>query len=80
MTNVMPKIDEIKACPFCGGLPEITKHYKDDMFKLRHWCPIVGTLDFDWKNNRDQVITTWNTRKEPIECNSIPNKPPKKLG
>jgi hypothetical protein len=54
--------EELLPCPFCMQVPEISKHHKEDLWRLGHVCPIVGTISIDWMNSREALCLLWNTR------------------
>jgi hypothetical protein len=54
--------DMPRDCPFCGAQPEITKHFKEEMWSLMHKCPKVGVIYMDWTARKDRHIAAWNTR------------------
>jgi hypothetical protein len=54
---------EFKPCPFCGETPAPTKHFKEDMWRMIHRCPIVGAIMFDWADDVNHIAKQWNTRK-----------------
>ena len=56
--------DDLLPCPFCGGIPVITKHFRDESYRLSHSCPIAGPITFDWRDERIDLVTRWNTRSE----------------
>jgi hypothetical protein len=60
-------MDNPKPCPFCGGIPEIHKHFCDDMCRLLHRCPVIGPIMFEW-DEKMNLIRRWNIRKEE-SCN-----------
>lgn len=39
--------DDLEPCPFCGERPEVTKHFKEDMYRLIHRCKVLGPVSFD---------------------------------
>ncbi len=49
-------------CPFCGGQPTITKHFKESLWWLKHQCPVMGPLTMDWTDDPARLVTRWNTR------------------
>lgn len=55
--------NELLPCPFCGGIPEITKHSKYDVHALMHRCKVVGSIHFEWGAKKLHV-DRWNTREE----------------
>lgn len=40
----------------------MTKHFKEDMWRLLHRCPVMGALVIDWKVSIEDVKEMWNTR------------------
>ncbi len=63
----MAKPDEMLLCPFCGELPDITKHFRDEAYKLIHRCPVLGPIVFDWREEKAKHIEHWNTRHDAKE-------------
>ena len=41
---------ELKPCPFCGGEAKITKHFREDIWRLLHRCSVVGAITLDWNS------------------------------
>lgn len=58
-------MSELKKCPFCKEVPEITKHFKEEMWSLVHRCRVVGPILFDWSADPQRHVARWNTR--PLE-------------
>jgi hypothetical protein len=56
-------MNELKPCPFCGERPEVTKHFKEDMYRLIHRCKVLGPVSFDW-SDKEPTHDRWNTRAE----------------
>ena len=54
-------MEELKPCPFCGGKPEITKHFKHDLYGLIHRCKVIGPMSWDF-SKKEGHIKAWNTR------------------
>jgi hypothetical protein len=54
---------ETKACPFCGEHPRITKHFKEEMWRLLHPCPVMGPMTMDWRESAEALVRLWNTRQ-----------------
>lgn len=48
-------------CPFCGQLPELTKHFRHGDFGLIHRCKVIGAIAFEFAPKARQ-IARWNTR------------------
>ena len=48
-------------CPFCGERPDVTKHFKHDLWTLIHRCPVFGTISKDW-SDLETLKRNWNTR------------------
>jgi hypothetical protein len=49
-------------CPFCGGKAEITKHFKEDMWRLIHRCSVVDPITLEWTAPETRLSDKWNTR------------------
>ena len=60
MAAIAPAVKLI-PCPFCKGIPEVHKHFRDDQYNLIHRCKVIGTILLDW-NDRGRNETLWNTR------------------
>jgi len=58
MEDVM---DNLKPCPFCGEIPKLSKHYKEERWQMIHRCKVMGPIVIDW-NYEDKIIEQWNTR------------------
>ena len=56
-------MSELKVCPFCGDVPSITKHHKEDLYGMVHRCKAIGAISFDF-TNRERIVTAWNTRAD----------------
>jgi hypothetical protein len=54
---------ELKPCPFCGEVPEVTKHFREDMWRLIHRCKAVGCIVVDWAS-QEWIEECWNQRAE----------------
>ncbi len=54
---------ELKPCPFCGETPNMSKHFREDIWQLTHRCPAVGAITFDWTTS-DSIAKGWNTRDD----------------
>lgn len=50
------------SCPWCGEKPEVTKHFKDDLWSLVHRCPVFITLQTNGWSSLDYIKERWNTR------------------
>ena len=61
---------QMEACPFCNGLPEISKHFREEMWRLNHTCEVVGTISFDWQESPDELAKRWNRRSSPAQSSS----------
>ena len=65
----MPVDEELPAkelegplpCPFCGKLPEITRHFREEMYQLVHRCSAVGPISSGW-SSKERILQNWNTR------------------
>ena len=60
---------ELRDCPFCGEIPVITKHFREDMHQMVHRCKVVGPILFDF-GDACRHIKAWNTRA-PMELTDI---------
>lgn len=54
--------NELKPCPFCGGIPEINKHHNLELWGLMHRCKVLPTISFDWSASEAVLAKRWNTR------------------
>lgn len=52
---------ELEACPWCGGKPEITKHFKFEMYGLVHRCQVMPSIVMDFADPGYNEAK-WNTR------------------
>ena len=52
---------ELRECPYCGELPEVTKHFKEELFCMVHRCKIFGPISIDF-TNMNNLQKRWNTR------------------
>lgn len=50
------------GCPFCGEVPVITKHFREDMWNLIHRCKIIGVISLDWSDSIKRLKNQWNHR------------------
>lgn len=57
-------MEDLKSCPFCGETPEITKHFKEEIWRLTHRCSVVGAIMLDW-SSQNWLSKAWNTRATP---------------
>ena len=61
--------DEIKPCPYCGGMPEIRRGDSSHTV-IEHRCPVIGcmTLELpnvrkdDFEYEKERCIERWNMR------------------
>jgi hypothetical protein len=55
------EVSELLPCPFCGGIPDVSKHFKHDMYGLVHRCPVIPyvVMEFAEKGYNE---AKWNTR------------------
>lgn len=65
MTNTLTISRELAPCPFCGGVPEITKHFRQESYGFTHRCPIVGPISWGFRESAQSHIDMWNTRAAP---------------
>lgn len=56
---------ELLPCPFCGELPVISKHFREEMYSFMHRCPVVGTISRDFRERAQDHADMWNTRSAP---------------
>ncbi len=49
------------GCPFCGLMPRVTKHHKEEVWNLVHRCRVFGSMSIDW-TTKEQIAQAWNTR------------------
>jgi len=64
----MPAEKKLLPCPWCGGIPEVNKHFREDMYSLLHRCPVMGPLSLDWSSEGDNEAR-WNQRANTKEQN-----------
>lgn len=62
MTKKLEISRELAPCPFCGGLPTITKHFRHEMYSFTHRCSVIGPISRDFRENPQGHIDMWNTR------------------
>ncbi len=55
---------ELQACPWCDQRPDLTKHFREDMYSLLHRCKVVGPILFDW-GDKERHIERWNRTPSP---------------
>lgn len=58
-------MNELKPCPFCGGIPEVTKHFKHEIFWLVHRCRVMPTIVMDFAEPGYNEAK-WNTRTDSL--------------
>lgn len=58
---------KLLPCPFCGELPVITKHFREEMYSFMHRCPVVGSISRDFRERAQDHVDIWNTRATPAE-------------
>jgi hypothetical protein len=51
-----------EGCPWCGEAPQISKHFRDDAWRLIHRCKVMGPILIDWTYSEDRLVERWNTR------------------
>lgn len=66
-----PATVELRPCPFCAGPAEITKHFKEECWRLLHRCPVVGAIALDWTAPRDRLVSQWNKRAALDEVSAL---------
>lgn len=54
--------DDLRPCPFCGEVPEVTKHFREEVWQMVHRCDVMGPLSIDWSSSIDAITEKWNTR------------------
>lgn len=59
------KTINLLPCPFCGSKEaRVSKHFKEDMWRFLHRCPLMGALEIDWKSSVEDIAKMWNTRTQ----------------
>lgn len=53
--------NDLLPCDFCGELPVITKHHKEEIYGLTHRCKVLGPISWEF-SERDYIVKKWNTR------------------
>ncbi|MBX8528500.1 Lar family restriction alleviation protein [Pseudomonas cichorii] len=53
---------ELKPCPFCGEIPIITKHFREEAYNFMHRCAVLGPVSWDFRIDRQSHIDKWNSR------------------
>jgi len=61
MSNETANLPDLLPCPFCGGSLGLSKHFKEDLWRGLHRCPVVGAIEFDW-DDKDPIVAKWNSR------------------
>ncbi len=51
----------LKPCPFCGETPELSKHFREDMWQMIHRCKVMGPILIEW-GDALRITKQWNTR------------------
>jgi hypothetical protein len=57
---IMPA-EKLLHCPFCGELPEVAKHFREDVYRLIHRCKIAGPIVLEWAS-KGANEAQWNRR------------------
>jgi len=69
-TDTTTETDEVRSCPYCGRLPEISRG--DSRYTvIEHRCPIVGYMMLellnvrkdDFESEKRRCIKRWNMRR-----------------
>ncbi|WP_010219412.1 hypothetical protein [Pseudomonas syringae group genomosp. 3] len=53
---------KLLCCPFCGELPVITKHHREEMYAFMHRCEVLGPIGRDFREDPMSHVEMWNTR------------------
>ncbi|MCI3945492.1 hypothetical protein K0038_02534 [Pseudomonas syringae] len=53
---------KLLCCPFCGELPIITKHHREEMYVFMHRCEVLGPIGRDFREDPMSHVEMWNTR------------------
>lgn len=53
---------KLLCCPFCGELPIITKHHREEMYAFMHRCEVLGPIARDFREDPMWHVEMWNTR------------------
>ena len=51
----------LKPCPFCGETPELSKHFREDMWQMIHRCKVIGPMLIEW-GDAERITKQWNKR------------------
>lgn len=75
-------MDELKACPFCGGYADVLKSYRYDIEEMRFFvaCSVCGVETPRIARTRSEAVKAWQRRVQPTNtrpvalCKAIPYK------
>lgn len=70
MTNNKPN-DALLPCPFCGQVPIITKHHREEMYSFMHRCEVLGPISRDFREDPADHVKMWNTRAKPAGSEQV---------
>jgi len=54
--------DNALPCPFCGEQPKITKHFREEIWRLTHHCRVIGPITINWRETIPSLLKDWNRR------------------
>ncbi|MEE4662754.1 hypothetical protein V2L09_02325 [Pseudomonas alliivorans] len=64
--------DALLPCPFCGQVPIITKHHREEMYSFMHRCEVLGPISRDFREDPAGHVRMWNTRTQPADQQGEP--------
>lgn len=63
---------ELLPFPFCGEMPVITKHHREEMYGFLHRCTVIGPISWGFREDKSSHVAQWNRRTQPAEQQDEP--------